>query len=217
MFELMFGIDTHLRRSGRRDRFELKFFSPAPRPGIRLGEATYNGILRKMRRRNIALASLGSKLTRFETDRVVTENASFEADLILFMPGMTGPAWIEGTELPRSAGGMIEADEFTRVLGHHRVYVVGDSGHYPDSPDWAPKQAHMADLQARAAAANLLLELDDLQPEKRFRWELICIIDTVDRGVFVFRNARRMIMLPSSRVFHWAKRFFEWQYLRAYR
>jgi len=217
MFELMFGVDTWLRRQKKRDRFDLKFFSPAPRPGIRLGEKAYNGVVRKIRKRGIETASLGVKLKRFEADRVVTEEGEFSADLILFMPGMTGPAWTDNSELPISKGGMIEADEFTRVTGFENTYVVGDSGHYPDSPAWAPKQAHMADLQAKAAAPNLLLELNDDQPEHRFHWELICIIDTVDKGVMVFRNEKRMIVLPPSPLFHWSKRLFEWSYLREYR
>ncbi len=217
MFELMFGIETYLRRKNKRQNFTLKFFSPAPRPGIRLGEKAYNGVVRKIRKRGIEMASLGKKLKRFEADRVVTEEGEFSADLILFMPGMTGPGWLDNSDLPRSSGGMIEADQFTRVKDFSRVYVVGDSGHYPDSPDWAPKQAHMADLQAAAAAANLLLELDEDQPEKTFHWELICIIDTVDKGIMVFRNEKRMVLLPPSRVFHWSKRLFEWNYLREYR
>jgi hypothetical protein len=32
MFEFLFGIDTQLRREGRRDRFELVFFNPSPSP-----------------------------------------------------------------------------------------------------------------------------------------------------------------------------------------
>ncbi|RMG55169.1 MAG: NAD(P)/FAD-dependent oxidoreductase, partial [Gammaproteobacteria bacterium] len=37
MFEVLFGLDTQLRREGRRDRFRLVFFNPAPEPGKRLG------------------------------------------------------------------------------------------------------------------------------------------------------------------------------------
>src|SRR3546814_11430891 len=39
MFEFLFGIDTLLRRQGRRERFELVFFNPAKQPGQRLGPA----------------------------------------------------------------------------------------------------------------------------------------------------------------------------------
>jgi sulfide:quinone oxidoreductase len=46
---------------------------------------------------------------------------------------------------------------------------------------------------------------------------LICIVDTLDRGMLVYRDEKRALLLPSCRLFHWAKRFFEWQYLRPYR
>jgi sulfide:quinone oxidoreductase len=45
-----------------------------------------------------------------------------------------------------------------------------------------PKQAHMADLQARAAAANLLAALAGRKPTARFKVELACIIDSLDRA-----------------------------------
>ncbi len=48
MFELLFGLDTQLRNEGRRDKFKLVFFSPAQKPGARLGEGAVKGILKQM-------------------------------------------------------------------------------------------------------------------------------------------------------------------------
>jgi sulfide:quinone oxidoreductase len=215
MFELMFGLDTLLRRQKRRERFKLVFFNGSERPGARLGERAVDGLLREMRRRDIE-ARLGSKPVRFEADRVVTEDGEFAADLILFMPGMTGPDWAAEAGLPLSSGGLIQADEHTRVTGIERVYVVGDSGSFP-GPDWMPKQAHMADLQAVAAARNLLAELDGRAPQETFKTELVCIIDTLEKGILVYRSPKRTVILPSCRVFHWLKRAFEHHYLALYR
>jgi len=47
--------------------------------------------------------------------------------------------------------------------------------------------------------------------------ELICIIDAIDHGTVVFRNSKRQIILPSSRLFHWIKRGFEGAYLKKYK
>ncbi len=159
---------------------------------------------------------LGHKLQRFEADRVVTEGGSFAADLILFMPGMTGNAWFDQAELARSPGGLLQADALCRVIGTEHVYVVGDSGSFP-GPDWIPKQAHMADLQAAAAAENLLAGLKGRTPSATFKVELICIIDALDEGTLVYRSPSRQIILPTSRLFHWAKRLHEGHYLRQYR
>lgn len=215
MFELLFGIDTLLRKQGRRDRFKLVFFNAAKEPGKRLGDKAVAGLLREMARRDIA-THLGHKLTGFEADKVKTEGGDVPADLILFMPGMSGPSWAPDAGLPLSDGGFFQADTHCQVIGQDKVYVAGDSGSYP-GPDWLPKQAHVADLQAKAAAENLLRALDGKPPHTRFKPELICIVDTLDRGILVYRDEKRALILPPCRLFHWAKRFFEWQYLRPYR
>ncbi|WP_428609807.1 NAD(P)/FAD-dependent oxidoreductase [Sedimenticola sp.] len=215
MFEFLFGIDQQLRQEGRRDRFKLVFFTPAPEPGKRLGPKAVQGLLREMKRRDIE-THLGHKMKQFTDTQVITEGGAFDADLILFMPGMTGNQWFDNTELPRSEGGLIKADAQCRVEGMERVYVAGDSGSYP-GPDWMPKQAHMADLQAEAAAANLLTELKGGQPDKTFKVELFCIVDSQTRGSLVARTTHHNIALPQLRLFHWMKRLFEWWYLRQYR
>ena len=215
MFEFLFGIERQLRREGRREQFKLVFFNPSPKPGIRLGEKTVAQLLARMQRQGIE-THLCHKMLRFEADKVVTEGGEFAADLILFMPGLTGPAWLDQSTLPRSPGGMVAADAQCRVAGFERVYVVGDSGSFP-GPDWMPKQAHMADLQAEAAAHNLLAELAGGRGERGFKVELVCIIDAIDQGTLVYRTEQRQIVLPPSRLMHWAKRRFERRYLKQYR
>lgn len=215
MFEMMFGIDTWLRRNNKRQDIQMKFFCPAPKPGIRLGEKAFAKILDEMHRRDIEPIALGEKIKGFSASQVTTEATTFDADLILFMPGLTGQPWFQDAHLPLSAGGLIQADEYTRVPGFDKVYALGDCASY-DLPDWTPKQAHMADLQAAAAASNVLAELSGKVPSKTFRPELMCIIDTLDKGIMVFRSEKRKIVLD-SKWFHLAKRFFEWMYLRKYR
>jgi sulfide:quinone oxidoreductase len=215
MFEFLFGIDAQLRREGRRDKFEIVFFNPSNEPGNRLGAKAVAHLLQQMQKCNIK-THLGHKMQRFEADKVITEGGEFKADLILFMPGLTGNLWFDKTKLARSPGGMLKADAQCRVEGAQHVYVVGDSGSFP-GPDWMPKQAHMADLQAVAAAQNVLAGLRGEIPLATFKVELICIIDALDHGTLVFRNASHQFMLPPSRLFHWAKRWFEGNYLKAYR
>lgn len=215
MFEFLFGIDRYLRKQGRRDDFKLVFFTPAEKPGQRLGPKAVGGLLSMMKKRGIE-THLGSKMKRFTEGSVIMEKVEFAADLIIFMPGMTGNKWFDDTDLPRSEGGMLRADQYCRVEGQDKVYVAGDSGSFP-GPDWLPKQAHMADLQADAAAANLLAEFDGKVVSHTFKAELLCIIDGFDTGSVVFRTQKRNIVTPPSIIFHWSKRLFEWSYLHKYR
>lgn len=215
MFELLFGIDTWLRRQGRRERFQLRFFNAAAEPGKRLGERAVRGLLAEMARRGVS-THLGHPVTGFSASAVTTAAETLPADLILFMPGIAGPAWAAASGFALSPGGFFPADEFCAVRGAERVFVAGDAGSYP-GPDWLPKQAHMAALQARAAAANLLLALEGRSPAARPRAELVCIVDSGDAGMLIYRDPERAWLLPSSRAFHWAKRGFERHYLRGLR
>ncbi len=215
MFEFLFGVETLLRRQGRRDKFNLVFFNGAEKPGIRLGEKAVKGLLAQMAKRGIK-THLGAKPKQITADKVVTEREEIPADLVLFMPGMTGPEWLDNTELPRSEGGFIKADAMCRVEGWERTFVVGDTGSYP-GPQWLAKQAHQADLQAEAAVANIVADLKGQPMNHSFKVELICIVDTIDKGILVYRKGNMTLFLPPMKLMHWAKRMFERHYLRAYR
>ncbi len=215
MFEFLFGTDELLRRQGRRDKFRLAFFCPAPKPGDRLGAKAQAKLMDRMRELDIDIY-IGNKMVRFEADKVVTEATEFAADLIMFMPGMTGNKWFDNTDLPRSEGGLLKADAHCKIEGFERTYVAGDSGSFP-GPDWQPKQAHMADLQAAAAAANLADELNGKAPSHTFRVELVCVIDDNKTGVVVARTPNIRLALPRMRLAHRTKEMFERKYLKLYR
>ncbi|MDX1352427.1 MAG: FAD-dependent oxidoreductase, partial [Thiomicrorhabdus sp.] len=215
MFEFLFGIDNLLRRQGRRDKFKIIFFNPAPEPGKRLGPKVPGNLVKMMTKKGIE-THLGHKMLGFEANKVKTEGGEFDADLILFMPGMTGPAWLANSELPKSAGGMITANMFAQVEGYENVYVAGDAGSFP-GPDWQAKQAHAADLQATAAAKNLVKSLNGQTDFEEFKHELICIVDTLSHGILIKRTEKGTTLLPPCRLLHIAKRAFEWFYLRQYR
>lgn len=215
VFEFVFGIDTLLRKQRRRARFRLVFFSPSETPGQRLGEKAVGLILGEMRKRGIDTV-LGEKPQRFEADAVQLERTRLDSAMTVFMPGLTGQAWLDATALPRSPGGFVLGDAQCRVPGVACTFVAGDGGSYP-GPDWLPKQAHQADLQAEVAARNLLRTLRGEPAEEAFTAELVCIVDTLDRGLLVTRKGDAGRALPPLRLMHWAKAAFEKRYLRRYR
>ena len=221
MFELLFGLDTQLRQEKRRDKFKLVFFSPAKKPGARLGEGAVKGILSEIKKRNIE-THLGNKMKSFVLNEannnytITTEGGEFDTDLIIFMPGMTGPSFAPKTGMPLSPGGLIQANMNCQVEGFEHVYVAGDAGSFP-GPDWKPKQAHMADLQAVTAIKNMLDGLNGKAASHTFKYELACIIDSNNKGTLAFRNEKRTIVIPPCRILHTAKKLFEWHYLRDYR
>ncbi len=196
VFELLFSIDTYLRREGRRDAFDLVFVNSSLEPGNRLGPRAVSGVMKEMESRAIR-AHLGHKILGFAADRVITDDGDLMADLILFVPGMSGPRWARESEMVLSPGGFIRADQSCRVFAHPGVFVVGDAGAYEGTADWMPKQGHAAELEAATTAVNVAHFLAGEPPTATFRQELICIIDTLDSGIMVYRSPRFAGALPS--------------------
>ena len=214
LFELVFAVDNQLEKEGRRDRFELTFFTPAPQPGVRLGERASAELVRRLERRGIAVHN-GAAIARFEPDRVVTAAGEIASDLTIFMPGMTGPSWLAASALPMTESGHVAVDEHARAVGLERVYAIGDSAAFP-GPDWQAKQAHAAELQAKTAARNLANALAGRPATAKVRHEIVCVLDDLDRGVLVYRDAKRQVVLPPLRLAHWMKLALERMFLRRY-
>ena len=128
---------------------------------------------------------------------------------------MTGPDWAADSGLPLSEGGFIQGNVHARVEGVEGIYVAGDAGSFP-GPQWKPKQAHMADLQAGTAAKNLMAQLHGQPQTHTFKTELMCIVDMLSSGSLVFRNDKKQFIV-GGRPFHWLKTGVEWGYLRRYR
>lgn len=167
-----------------------------------------------MERRGVAVHA-GAPIERFEPDEVVTGTAEIASDLTIFMPGMRGPTWLEASELPRTDSGHVAVDEHARAHGLAPVYAVGASAALP-GPDGQAKPAHAAELQAATAVRNLVGELAGRAPTARVRHEIVCVLDDLDRGVFVYRDRRRQIVLPPLRAAHWLKLALERMFLRRY-
>ena len=68
--------------------------------------------------------------------------------------------------------------------------------------------------QAAAAARNLVGEFNGTQMDAGFKVELICIVDSNEKGILVSRTEKNNFMLPASILLHWMKRVFERLYLR---
>lgn len=211
MLELLFGIDTWLRRLGTRARFELRFFSTSAEPLKGFGHSAVDRLQAELKRRDIP-SDTGLAVRGFSPAGVLTDAHTIAADLVVYTPGLTGPPWLAEAELPCSLGGFVAADEYCAVEGLDHVYVAGDAGSFP-GPVWSPKLAHMAQLQASVAAANLHATLGGEAPVSRLHHELACVIDTLEGGIALYRDDARAIATPPAAPMHWAKRAVERHFL----
>ena len=105
----------------------------------------------------------------------------------------------------------LESRPGSRLAGGHRKML------FRDFVRLMPLGNRAEDYGTTLVALERGRALADQAPVARPKTELICIVDTVDAGILVYRDIKRSWLLPSSRLFHWAKRMFERHYLRVFR
>jgi len=207
VFELMFNVDTLLRRRGVRERFELTFFAPMASPGERMGKTAVAAIRSMFERLGIA-TRFGKKISGFEPEAVAFEDGSrLEAELIVFLPAGEGHPVVKASDLPTSDAGFVRTDEGCAVPGFPGVWAVGDAAALL-GPDWRAKQGHLAEVMARVAAANVAAE-EAGRPERQSyvpHVGITCLLDMGNGAAYVHRDARRERMIPLPVVGHWLKK-----------
>lgn len=208
VFEVMFNVDYYLRKKGVRDKFEIVFFAPMPKPGERLGETALKMMDMMFRKLNIK-AITGKKIVEFLPDGVILEDGSkIESDLTCFVPAGDGHPAIKAGNLPKTEAGFVVIDRYNKVKDTENIYAVGDSVSL-EGPEWKAKQGHLAEVMARNTAYNIALQegLEKGQPKSYIEHiNILCLMDMGNGGGLAYRDDKRAMLLPLPVVGHWMKK-----------
>lgn len=213
-FEFLLNVHNLLKHRGLLDKFQLTFFAPMPKPGIRMGEKTV-GTMDKMFRALGIEQHVGKKIVEFDERGPVFEDGSrIDADLTMFIAAGDGLAWIKSSDLPQNEAGFLTITPSCEVMGHPWLYAVGDVAAL-DGPDWKAKQGHIAEMMARIAAKDIhRKETGKGKPESYIdHLCILCVMDMGNGAGFVYRDDKRALFVPMPVVGHWLKkswgRYFE--------
>lgn len=208
-FEFLFNVDLMLRKAKVRDQYELTFFAPMAKPGARMGERAANMMPGQLAARNIAMRT-GVPIAGFDEQGVSFKDGSrLDAEFIMFIPGSMGHPLLRDSGLPLNDAGFVITDDHNLVQGHTNVYAVGDVAAL-EGPDWRAKQGHIAEIQGRNAAFNIIAA-DSGRPERRgyvHHVNILCLMDIGNGAVMVYRDSKRQIALPMPIVGHWFKQLW---------
>jgi sulfide:quinone oxidoreductase len=211
VFEFLFNVDHLLRKKGLRDKFELTFFAPMPRPGDRMGKNAVPQLNKMLAGKGIA-QRVGTPLRGFDADGVIFRDESrLDADLVIFVPGGSGHPVLESSELPLNDAGFVRIDDHGLVEGTDNVYAVGDSAAL-EGPAWRAKQGHIAEIMARSAAHNITMA-DRGDPRRtgyQHHLSIICVMDIGNGAAFVYRSDKRELLIPLPWIGHWMKKGWGW-------
>ena len=214
VFETMFNVDHLLRKKGMRDRFELTLFAPMEEPGKRMGPQALKMMGKMFKQRGI-YHRFGKKIMAFGPEGVTFDDGnSLTSDLTMFVPGLCGHEVVKHSDLPVNEAGFIRIDDHCRVIydgpdGPDNVYAVGDATAL-EGPQWKAKQGHVAEVMARNAAFNITQQSHGYSERKGYgrHLNILCVMDSGNGAVFVYRNNKRAVTVPMPIVGHWLKKLW---------
>jgi sulfide:quinone oxidoreductase len=220
-FELMFNVHNKLKKLGIRDKFEITFFAPMPKPGARMGEKALKMMDVWLNKLNIKQIK-GKKITEFVEDGVIFEDGSkLETDLTMFIPAGNGPKLFKDTGLPLNEAGFIRINEYCEVMHNfdetssdkYKIFAIGDSAAI-DGPDWRAKQGHLAEVMARVTAFNIKMMEEGKEQRQEYisHINILCVMDTGNGAAFVQRDNKKAIMIPLPIIGHWMKKAWGWYF-----
>jgi sulfide:quinone oxidoreductase len=210
-FEVLFNVDTYLKRKGLRENFELTFFAPMEKPGMKMGHSAV-AMMDKMFEMTKIHKKVGSKIVAFEEDGISFEDGTkIESDLTMFISAGTGHSIVAASGLPLSDAGFVVTNEYNEVEGFDGIYVIGDSASLM-GPDWKAKQGHVAEVMARNVAYNIFQNAQNIDSKKGYldHINILCVMDTGNGAAFVHRDDKGGKMIPMPIVGHWMKRGWGW-------
>lgn len=210
-FEVLFNVNTYLKKKGVRDHFELTFFAPMEKPGNKMGPKALVMMDKMFQMTNIG-KKVGSKITAFVEDGIEFEDGTkIKSDLTMFIAAGTGHRVTADSGLPLSDAGFVVTNEYNEVEGFEGMYAIGDSASLM-GPEWRAKQGHVAEVMAKNVAYNIFNHMQKIDSKQSYAEHLniLCVMDTGNGAAFVHRSVKGGKMIPMPIIGHWMKKGWGW-------
>jgi sulfide:quinone oxidoreductase len=210
-FEVLFNVETYLKKKNVRDDFEVTFFAPMKKPGQKMGDKALVMMDKMFKKKNIH-KKVGTKITAFVEDGVMFEDGvKLISDLTMFISAGTGHSVTQNSGLPLSQSGFVMTNEYNEVEGFEGIYAIGDCASLL-GPEWRAKQGHVAEVMAKNVAYNIAMHRQNIHSKRSYMEHLniLCVMDTGDGAAFVYRSDKGGKMIPMPIVGHWMKKMWGW-------
>ncbi|HEX6718674.1 MAG TPA: FAD-dependent oxidoreductase [Pyrinomonadaceae bacterium] len=170
VYESAFALARLLEEQGNRESVRITVVSPTTLQS-ELGDLGAAAALEKALNAhqieflpNVSINSLRAN------SAITTSGAGINFNLLMLVPPFRGSSAASYVGIT-SDDGYINVDSTMRVIGHERLYAVGDCVNFD-----GPKMGHMAVRQAEVAATNLAAEIDGKEPASRYQHEMRFVI-----------------------------------------
>jgi NADH dehydrogenase FAD-containing subunit len=177
LYEMVFMLETWLRREGVRDRVQIAYWTFEQSFIQAFGPRLHEVVTEEFAERGI------EGQTAQPVQEIVPGEARFAGgltqrfDLLFSFPPYVAAVAYDG--LPRDERGFLLTEFETRqVQGHPEIYAPGDAGDFP------VKQAFLAFLQADAVAEHIAGRVESRAPRLTFDPVSMCIMEMFDKATF---------------------------------
>jgi len=177
LYEIVFMVETWLRRVQVRDRVQLVYATYEPSYIAAFGPKLHDVVTDEFAARGID-GHVQWRVSHVEPDVVVSESGErLRYDLLVAFPPYTAAVDYDG--LPTDDRGFLATElQSRRVDGQERIYAPGDAGDFP------VKQAFLAFLQADAVAGDITAQILGGKPDTPFDPVSMCVMEEFDRATF---------------------------------
>ncbi len=177
LYELVFMVETHLRREGVRDSVELMWTTSEHHYIQAFGPKIHEVVVEEFADRKIE-GHLEWVVDRVDAGSVhYTNGEEVPYDLLVAFPPYVSAVTYSG--LPSDDRGFLKTNADNRaVKGVEGIYAPGDAGDFP------VKQAFLAFLQADAVAEDIVAKVTNQERRVDFDPVSMCVMEQFDKAVF---------------------------------
>lgn len=203
VYETAFALSRLFEERGERDRIRITIVSPDT---VESEVGDFGGALAL---KNALDAHQIEALSNFRIGSLTQNSATATSggvvnfDLLMLIPPFRGSSAAHYMGVTDDEG-YINVDWTMRVIGHERIYAVGDCVSFA-----GPKLGHMAVRQAEVAATNLAAEIEGHEPISHYSHEMRFVIDEGGSdGLYLHKDiwTDEPATIRQGRFWSWAKR-----------
>jgi sulfide:quinone oxidoreductase len=202
VYESAFALARMLEEKGQRESVRITVVSPSTLEA-ELGDIAAAAALGKAFADYQIEFLPNLRIGSLTEDAVITTTGeAINFNLLMLVPPFRGSSAASYIGIT-NAEGYINVDSRMRVLGHERLYAVGDCVNFD-----GPKMGHMAVRQAEVAAANLAAAIEGHEPTSHYQHEMRFVIEGVgNEGLYLHKDlwTDEPATVRQNRFWSWAK------------
>jgi sulfide:quinone oxidoreductase len=203
VYETAFALARHLEKKGQRECVKLTVVSPDTLESD-LGDTAGASELKKALEAHQIQQLPNFRIVSLTQNSAITNTAdAIHFNLLMLVPPFRGSSAAHYMGVTDDDG-YIQVHATMRVIGHERIYAVGDCVSFS-----GPKMGHMAVRQAEVAATNLIAEIEGREPIANYIHEMRLVIDEAgNEGLYLHKDiwTDEPASVRQGRFWSWAKR-----------